>query len=302
MRSLMALFVRPKAHARTPFRDPAPSRWSYRIQRLMLTPSFITGIRIGVPLLLIAVILGTFFAQEDNRVAVASWVEDTKDRFQHRPEFMVDEIEIVGANISVAAAINAITNPIELPISSFDLDLPGLRGAVTDLTAVQDAIVRVLPDGRLEIAVTERRPVAVWRHVDGLRLIDRDGVLISMIQERSDRSDLPLIAGDGAMDALPEAMALFAAASPVSERVRGLVRMGERRWDMVLDRDQRVLLPDVGAVAAMDRLLALNATQRILDRDVSVIDMRNPDRLTVRLTSTGIVAVQPVAAPADIDQ
>ena len=32
--------------------DPSPSRWSWRMQRLMLTPVFRFGLRIGVPFVL----------------------------------------------------------------------------------------------------------------------------------------------------------------------------------------------------------------------------------------------------------
>jgi hypothetical protein len=49
---------------------------------------------------------------------------------------------------------------------------------------------------------------------------------------------------------VPEALALVAAARPAVPRLRGLVRMGERRWDLVLDRDQRILLPETRARCA----------------------------------------------------
>ena len=76
---------------------------------------------------------------------------------------------------------------------------------------------------------------------------------------------------------------VFAAAGPLIDRVRGLVRMGERRWDMVLDRDQRILLPGGNPVSALDRVIALNDAQDMLNRDVAIVDMRNADRPTLRM-------------------
>lgn len=293
MRSLMHLL--PRRVAPSPStegavrRDPAPTRWSYRYQRLMLTPLFRSTIRIGLPAFLLVFIAGAWFSNPGNRAVLQTQFEATRDAFQNRPEFTVSSLSITGADVAVAGAINEVVKTefdrigVAFPVSSFKIDLTALRAGVIALTAVADAVVRVKPGGTLDIVVTERRPVAVWRHVDGVRLIDQDGVMIGMIAARSDRPDLPLIAGDGAKDRIGEALVLFAAAAPIQDRIRGLVRMGERRWDLVLDGGQRILLPTENAVAALDRVMALHAAQDMLERDVAVVDMRNGDRPTLRL-------------------
>lgn len=293
MRSLMRLISRNVALRAEPAlgrRDPAPSKWGYRYQRLMLTPAFRTSLRIGLPLLLIALIATAWYAKAENREALATQVANIRYEIEHRPEFMVAGMEVLGTRPAVAAAISEAL-PVEFPVSSFDLDLAGMRETVMELTAVKDAVLRVRPGGTLEIKVTERRPVAVWRHVDGLRLIDAEGVMTGMIEARADRPDLPLIAGDGAMEHIGEALALFNATGPVSDRVRGLVRMGERRWDIVLDGGQRILLPTENPVQALDRVIALHSAQDMLSRDVSVVDMRNGDRPTLRLSPLAAAAM-----------
>lgn len=60
--------------------------------------------------------------------------------------------------------------------------------------------------------------------------------------------------------------------------------MGERRWDVVLDNGQRILLPEEGAVAALERVMALAQAEDMLGRDVTVIDMRYGARPTLRLS------------------
>ena len=96
--------------------------------------------------------------------------------------------------------------------------------------------------------------------------------------------DLPLIAGDGAEEHIAEALEIFDAAGPLITRVRGLVRMGERRWDVVLDRDQRIMLPELGALQALERVIALERAQGVLTRDVARVDMRLAKRPTVQMT------------------
>jgi cell division protein FtsQ len=273
-------------------RDPAPSLWSYRYQRLMLTPFYRRLVRVGLPLGGATLVLLLWLSAESNRATVAGWWEAAFDAVQERPEFMVASVEVTGADRALEAAIREVAR-MPLPVSSFDLDLDALRLEVTALTAVRSAQVRVHPGGRLEIAVVQRIPVAVWRYADGLRLIDAEGVMTGMIAERADRSDLPLIAGDGAKDAIDEALALFAAAAPVAPMVRGLVRMGQRRWDMVLDGDARILLPPEEPVAALERVIALHRAQDMLERDIAVVDMRLGDRPTLRLNPGALAALRP---------
>ncbi|PYE82519.1 cell division protein FtsQ/DivIB [Pseudoroseicyclus aestuarii] len=272
-------------------RDPAPSRWRYRLQRLMLTPAFRLALRIGLPMVISASVTAAWLSVDGNRQAVLDGIEHAKRTIQQRPEFMVTTLEIDGAEPALDSAIRGYL-PQELPVSSWDLDLVELRAGIRELTAVEDVVLRVRPGGTLAVHVTPRTPVAVWRNVDGLRLVDGSGVMTGMIRGRSDRADLPLIAGDGAREHIDEALALFAAAEPISARVRGLVRMGERRWDMVLDGGLRILLPTEQPVAALDRVLALNQAEEVLSRDIVAVDMRNGHRPTVRMSEPALVRVR----------
>lgn len=284
MRALGFQLVRAEDQVR---RDPAPSRWHYRWQRMMLTPAIRIGLRVGLPCALVLGLGALWFTDQDNRARIAATWDEAMAKIQNRPEFMVAGMQVTGATPAVMAAV---TDMIEIgfPVSSFDIDLESIRDDVAALTAVRDVSVGVGPAGMLEIAVEERRPVAVWRYGDSLRLIDEDGVMTGMIASRSDRADLPLIAGDGAREHIDEAMALFAAAAPVKDRLRGLVRMGERRWDLVLDRDQRILLPESEPVHALQRVIAWQAAEELLDRDVLVVDLRDSDRPTLRVSEAAM--------------
>lgn len=265
-------------------RDPAPSKWKYRYQRWMLTPGVRGLIRIGVPLALVGIIGVSWYSHDENKTFVADKVLEAKAAVQQRPEFMISEMEVLGVQADLAATVAQVL-PMSFPVSSFELDLEGMRRRVEALDGVRSARVRVGDAGKLEVDITQRVPVAIWRDGDLLRLIDEEGVFSGFIESRTDRLDLPLIAGDGAQENIEEALALFLNAKPLQERMRGLVRMGERRWDIVLDRDQRILLPETGAVAAFDRVIVLHQARDLLDRDVAVVDMRNGDRPTLRVSN-----------------
>ncbi|SPJ24381.1 cell division protein FtsQ/DivIB [Palleronia abyssalis] len=275
--------MRPLTRRRTTHRaDPAPSRLAYRMHRLALTPAVRKGFTFGVPILALAVMAGLTFADPERRGAVTAWVDDIKAQIQSREEFMVRLMAVDGASETVSQAIRD-TLKVGFPVSSFDLDLPAMQDTVTSLPAVKEASLRIRPGGILDIRVVEREPAFVWRNSDGLRLIDAAGHAVETAEARTDRADLPLLSGIGADAAAPEAVELIKAAAPILPRLRGLVRIGERRWDVVLSDGQKIRLPETRAVSALEQVLAVDEAQDLFARDVVLVDMRTPRRPTVRI-------------------
>ena len=263
-------------------RDPAPSRWQYRMQRLWLTPLFRVLFRVGLPVASVGLIAALVLHDDSRRAALVQTYDSLREQFQDRPEFRVSYLSIEGASRDLADAVRAKL-AVKLPESSFDLDLDALRQKAEALDAVAKAELRVRAGGVLQVVLTERAPVLVWRSDAGLELLDATGHRVAGLAARGDRSDLPLVAGEGADTHASEALELLDAAGPISPRIRGLVRMGDRRWDIVLDREQRILLPPDGAVAALERLLALDAAENLLARDLVAVDLRNEQRPVLRL-------------------
>ena len=267
-------------------RDPAPSRAAYKAQRLMLTPGFRRFIKVGLPVLTIAAAVGLFLSDAERRNSIELNIAEMRRAIEERPEFMVKLMAIDGASDLVAADIRQ-SLPIGFPITAFDLDLEAMHATVAAMDAVArvDVLVR---SGVLQINVTERVPALVWRNSDGVVLLDIEGHRVAPVTARAERSDLPLVAGAGADKVVGQAIDILAAAGPLSSRVRGIVRMGERRWDLVLDRNQRILLPEQNPIAALERVIALNKAQDMLARDLTVIDMRNGQRPTIRVADSAI--------------
>ena len=267
--------------------DPAPSRLKYRMERLMLTPLFRMLLRFGLPCLLTFGIASWWLSYDDNRMKIIDTYADLRSQVESRPEFMVNMMVVDGASDIVADGIRLML-PLDFPISSFDLDLEAMRATVVALDPVKSARLYVRQGNVLQVDVVERIPVVLWRNERGLQLLDNEGVLVGPAFVRADWPELPLIVGDGADKYVTEALDLVAAAEPLSTRLRGLVRMGERRWDVVLDRDQRILLPETEAVQALERVIAMDQAVDMLERDLVAVDLRLPNRPTLRMTDGAV--------------
>ncbi len=266
-----------------PRRDPAPSRIAYRLHRLWLTPSYRRLLRYGLPMAVVVGALGAYFGNAERRAEVVAKYHQIQREIETRPEFMVNMVSIDGASPPLAQAIRQSLG-LSLPISSFDLNLPALRGKVEALDAVANADLEVGAGGVLQVTIVQRKGAIVWRSGDGVEMLDATGHRVAGLVDRDARADLPLIAGAGADAAVPQALALLKAAGSLRPRIRGLVRVGERRWNVVLDRDQVIKLPETRPIEALERVLALDHAQKLLERDITVVDMRNEARPTVRLT------------------
>jgi cell division protein FtsQ len=264
--------------------DPAPSRFAWRMQRLLLTPAFLMFLRAGLPILALAASVVWYFSDAGRVERLRDTVSEARAAFEARPEFAVHLMTIDGADDDLAAEIRS-TLPLIFPVSSFDLDLEDLRGKVAELDPVKAATARIKPGGILHLQVEPREPVLIWRNPEGLALLDAEGVFVRRIDARRTHPNLPVVAGRGVPAHVGEAVALIRAAAPLGARVRGLERIGARRWDVVLDRGQRLLLPETGAVQALERIMTLDAAEDILSRDVVRVDMRLGARPTVQMSA-----------------
>ncbi|TJZ91645.1 cell division protein FtsQ [Paracoccus gahaiensis] len=249
---------------------------------MWLKPLYRRVLRVGVPAFLLALVGGLWLADEDRRAMLTDNVTSVVTKVQSRDEFQVRVMTIEGASPVVDRALRAML-PVDLPASSFDIDLAALRLQVMQLDAIETIDLRVKPGGVLSAVVKERDPAILWRHARGIDMLDAGGHRVASVTSREVRPELPMISGEGADLATVEALALFDAAGPILPRVRGLVRRGERRWDLVLDHGQRILLPETGAVIALEAAIALDRAEDMLGRDIVTVDLRDPQRPVLRL-------------------
>jgi cell division protein FtsQ len=78
----------------------------------------------------------------------------------------------------------------------------------------------------------------------------------------------------------------------VREQMRAAVLVAERRWNVVLKNGIDVRLPETEVEQALSTLVTLDRNNKLLSRDITVVDLRLPDRVTVRLSDDASAARQ----------
>ena len=263
------------------------SRVNYRLQRLLLAKSFTFFLRIFAPVAGVAGVAAGLFAWGGFELRLDDIMSQVRKEVKYNPEFMIGGVIFQGASPLTEKEIRALL-PARFPVSPFDIDVKQLKQEVEKLPAAASASVSMNTSGYMEIVVIEHAPALIWRSELDLHLLDSEGRVIGGAERRLDYPELTLVAGPGSDAAAHEALQIMSTAQPIAKMVRGLVRVGERRWDVVLDRSRKIMLPEAEPAAALAKLIYRSKTDGILSRAISAIDLRNPERMTVRLTESGI--------------
>ena len=263
-------------------RDPAPSRLRYKFSRWMLSPLIKKSVFYGLPLIILAIPILIYFQDQKNKEQVEEIAFDLYRKVIERPEFMLDALSIEGASDSLNAEIREVLG-LEFPISSFDLDLDKLHERILSLPPVEIAEVHLKGGGILSVRVDEKIPALLIKKDIGFNVLSEHGQYIRSVSSREHFSHLPLITGEGAENVASQAPSLFKAIGGELDKVRGLVFVGKRRWNIVLASGQVIMLPANNPEQAIQKILILDKAEQILSRQVAIFDFRIPSRITLRI-------------------
>jgi cell division protein FtsQ len=205
-----------------------------------------------------------------------------------RTGFAVDQIKVTGNRETSEIDI---LGRLELDgwTSLIGYDAEAARQRIATLPWVEVAAVRKVYPHTLEVRVEEREPFALWQRGRELSVIERSGTVIAPYSGGR-QALLPLLVGTGAPEQAPALLAKLARYPDFAARVKGYIRIGERRWDLRLENGITVKLPEDGEERAIAELVRMEGESGLLERDIAAVDMRLSDRLVVQLTPEAATA------------
>jgi cell division protein FtsQ len=193
--------------------------------------------------------------------------------------FGIDDVQISGERETSEIAV---LQKLEPSGSLIAFDVAAAQERVAELPWVSGAVVRKYYPGTLSVEITERRPFALWQRDGEVFVIDKTGTEIALLDE-SRFTKLPFMVGGGANSTAPGFLADLFTQPDIAMQMRAAVLVAGRRWDLHLEDGVKVKLPEKNIRQALAQLVKLDLEHQLLARDVSVIDLRLPDRVTVRL-------------------
>ena len=222
---------------------------------------------------------------------VGKRLEDWQNDFYSwagRQGLLLDDVIVTGRNRTTMKEIQAAAG-LQRGDNMLRLDVFEIKRRLEELPWVARAEVRrsFFPNV-VFIRLTEREVRAIWQINEKFYPIDGEGKVINA--DFRTREPILLIVGAGApenMAPLLEAIGKYDA--DYIRRIKVANFISKRRWNLILDDIREgitIKLPEDDIAGAWKKLLKLNETKGILKRKLTIIDLRLPEKIVVKLRKT----------------
>jgi cell division protein FtsQ len=258
-------------------------RWSCRLEARLPR-----GVGLCAAALVIAASLAYGVVKGGHAPAVIVAMKDARDCLGNVAGFRIVSIALSGHHHVTREEVLAIAR-ITGSTSLLFLDVDEARERLRTNPWIADAAVLKLYPGALQIGIRERAAFALWQRAGHVSVIADDGTVLEPYVAPG-LIRLPLVVGSGAQARAKEILALLDRHPGLRDFVRASVLVGERRWNLRLENGIDVLLPESNAAGALEKLAVLDREKRLTTRDIVAIDLRLPDRVTVRLSDAAAQA------------
>ena len=219
---------------------------------------------------------------------VIDWAKNARDIAANALGFRIAAISLSGEKEVSREEILA-TAGVTGRASLLFLDADAARQRLLANPWIADAAVLKLYPNRLQITISERHAFALWQKNGRLSVIAADGTVLEPFVENR-YLGLPLVVGRDAERQARDFLAIVDRYPDIRSALRASILVADRRWDLRLTSGVNVQLPESDVAAALDRLVELDHDRKLLSRDITMVDLRLPDRVTVRLSDAAAAA------------
>ena len=280
----LAASVRPYRGVRRAAREPRPPDRAHRGPHRAAAAAGARPRRLAA---LLAATLGYGAVAGDHVAAIVEQLKEARDAAANAIGFRIAAISLTGPKEVSREKILA-TAGVTTRASLLFLDADAARTRLLANPWIADAAVLKLYPDRLQITITERQAFALWQKDGRVSVIAADGTILEpFIDDRY--LGLPLVVGRGAERQADD----FLPSSTASRHPLSAARLdpGRRAALGPCSRTASTCICRRADVAqALERLVALDRDKKLLSRDITAVDLRLPDRVSVRLSDAAAQA------------
>lgn len=235
------------------------------------------GLIVGISFALPALLWWAEYPQRFGNFVVHSLIVTTG-----KLGFRVSDVFVEGRHNAPADLILKVVN-IQRGKPLLSYNPHDIKQQLEEISWIRQATVKRQLPNIIFIQLVERQPVALWQHQQRHYLVDEKGVIISGDNLQA-FDKLPIIVGRDAPVHAPHILSLLNKFPDIRNKITALVRVGERRWDLQLDRTLQIKLPETGIEEALVKLDLLIKQKKVNSKEVSVVDLRVKNQMVMRLS------------------
>ncbi len=153
------------------------------------------------------------------------------------------------------------------------INITEMKDRINKLPWVKSARIERHFPNKISLTLFERTPMARWQTNRMLKLIDVHGDVIPIV-DLTGFSNLPIIIGKNAPKIAGQILNTLSNEPHLFRRVKSLTLVSDRRWDVQLDNQINVHLPEKNPGKAWAHLATVEQGHNIFGDQVQGIDMR----------------------------
>ena len=261
--------------------DPAPSKLSYRVNRLFYRLWF-KLLLLFFSLVLCGLTANKFLYKNiDFSAEIRFLSEQGSELYKELTELSINRIVVKGAQGSLEKEIIMLIEKAATEEFSA-LKARSLREKIRKIKKVEKAVVKFSTDGSVIVNVVERKEAAVFLNNSSYEVLDRNGVILSVSNDYEGLSSFPLIVGKSGSKNIPGLLSLVNEIGSNELEVLYYEWVGERRWDIHMKNNLVFKLPEHNLSRAIELMrFFLNGTNKHSNPIVS-FDLRNLDKPIIK--------------------
>ncbi|MAI13550.1 MAG: hypothetical protein CMM15_05995 [Rhodospirillaceae bacterium] len=162
------------------------------------------------------------------------------------------------------------------------INITEMKDRINKLPWVKSARIERHFPNKISLTLVERTPMARWQTNRVLKLIDVHGDVIPRV-DLTRFSHLPIIIGKNAPKIAGQILKTLSNEPNLFRRVKSLTLVSDRRWDVQLNNQINVNLPEKNPGKAWAHLATVEQGHNIFDDQIQGIDMRLENQLIIKI-------------------
>ena len=261
--------------------DPAPSKLSYKINRLLYRLWFkllLMAVFLVLSVLLVKKIL---YENIDLNAEFRFLSEESTALYKGLTELSISRILVTGAQEPLKKEITIlIQNATTEGYSA--LKAQALREKIQSINKVEKAFVKFSTDGLVMVNVLEREEAVVFFNNDFYEVLDSKGVILSVSTDYVGLSGFPLLVGKDGSKNINALLSLVDDIGSFKSDVLYYEWVGERRWNIHMKNDLLIKLPENNLSKGLELMRTfLHETNNLL-KPIGSVDLRNIDKPIIK--------------------
>jgi len=261
--------------------DPAPSKLSYKINRLLYRLWFkllLMAVFLVLSVLLVKKIL---YENIDLNAEFRFLSEESTALYKGLTELSISRILVTGAQEPLKKEITSlIQNATTEGYSA--LKAQALREKIQSINKVEKAFVKFSTDGLVMVNVLEREEAVVFFNNDFYEVLDSKGVILSVSPDYVGLSGFPLLVGKDGSKNINALLSLVDDIGSFKSDVLYYEWVGERRWNIHMKNDLLIKLPENNLSKGLELMrMFLHDTNNLL-KPIGTVDLRNIDKPIIK--------------------